>query len=155
MVNTVEKISDALKLFEGTLNDKVKLLDQRDIVKIEQTASIENIRISGSKGTIHLVYLGGRHVKTNETNNAVLTKRDLQIGAIAHIRYFDEGMKPHDYVEWLNDSLSGLEIENSRAEYERKVYPVNDELIDEANGEWKFMVRFGIPVDFIEQQLKQ
>lgn len=155
MINSVEKISDALKLFEDTLNESVQLLDQRDQVKIEQAPSIENIRKAGPKGTIHLVYLGSKQVKKDIRNNAVLTNRDLQIGAIAQIQYFDEGMKPHDYVEWLNDTLSGLEIDNTRPEYERKVYPINDELIDEANGEWKFMVRFGVPIEFIEQSIKQ
>lgn len=153
MINTVEKISDALKLFEDTLKEKVVLLDQRDQVKIEQASSIENIKRNGPKGTIHLVYLGSKHNKKNMSNNAILTDRDLQIGAIAQIQYFDEGMKPHDYVEWLNEVLCGLEVENTRAEYQRKVYPINDELIDEANGEWKFMVRFGVPIDFIEQSL--
>ncbi|NMB83101.1 MAG: hypothetical protein GYA14_14915 [Ignavibacteria bacterium] len=155
MINTVEKISDALKLFEETLIEKVALLDQRDQVKIEQAASIENIRRVGPKGTIHLVYLGSRHNKKDMRNNAVLTDRDLQIGAIAQVQYFDEGMKPHDYVEWLNECLCGLEVENTRAEYQRKVYPINDELIDETNGEWKFMVRFGVPIEFIEQSIKQ
>jgi hypothetical protein len=155
MVSIIEKISDALKLFEETIREKIPLLDQRDQVIVRQTSSIENIMISGPKGTIHLLYLGSKHSKKDMRNNAILTDRDLQIGALAHIRYFDDGMKPHDYVEWLNEILSGLEVENTRAEYERKVYPINDELIDEANGEWKFMVRFGVPIDFIEQSLKQ
>lgn len=155
MINTVEKISDALKLFEDTLKEKVLLLDQRDQVTIEQAASIENIRKANVKGTIHLVYLGCKHAKKDMRNNAVLTNRDLHIGAIAQVQYFDEGMKPHDYVEWLYNSLSGLEVENTRAEYERKVYPIGDELLEEKTGEWQIIVRFGVPIEFIEQSIKQ
>jgi len=155
MIYTVEKISDALKIFQDVLLAKKDLLDTRDQVSIEQAASLENLRNSGPKGTIHLIYLGSKQTKQKTTNNAILMDRDLQIGAVAHIRYFDDGMKPHDYVEWVNDTLCGLEIENTRAEYQRKVYPINDELIDETNGEWKFMIRLGVPIEFIEKSLTQ
>jgi len=155
MANKVEKISEAMSLILATLLDEAPKLDQGDIVSVRRTPSLDNLMIDGPKGTIHILYMGGNHKKKDLRNNAILTNRDLTIGCIAHIRYFDEGMKPEDYVEWLNDVLCGIEVENTRPEYERKIYPINDELIEQENGEWKFLVRFGVPIDFIENKFKQ
>jgi len=155
MVNKVEKISEAMSLFISTLEDAAPELDKGDVVSIRRAASLDNLMIDGPKGTISVTYLGSSHKKKDLRNNAILTNRDLIIGCIAHIRYFDEGMKPEDYVEWLNDVICGIEVENTRAEYERKIYPMNDELIEQESREWKFMVRFGVPMDFIENKFKQ
>lgn len=155
MGNIINNISDALNLAEQELKKRADTLTMRDQVKVEQTASFENIRINGPKGTLFVSYLGGSHKPTDMRNNAVVTKRDMQIGVLAYVRYFDEGMKPADYVDFIYNALSGIEIENRRAEYERKLYPIDDKLIEEANGEWKYLIRIGVPTDFWEESIKQ
>lgn len=154
MTYKYENITQLLKLLQEKLSDAAKILDQRDNVVVEIAATIEGITIKGPKGTVYLIYLGSKHSKKDERNNAVMNNRDIVIGAIAFVKYFSDGMKPDEYVEWINDTLTGIEIENTRPEYERKIYPINDELIDENLGEWKYMVRIGVPVDYIEKQYR-
>lgn len=154
MANKVEKISEALALIEAKLIEAVGLLDQSNRVAVEQTSSIDGMRISDPKGNIFVAYLSGKHKPKDLRNNCILNDRDLVVGVFPFIRYFDNGMKPSDYVDFVNEALSGIEIENTRAEYQRKIYPIDDSLIEENNGEWKYMVRFGVPIDFIEKSLR-
>ncbi|NJD23144.1 MAG: hypothetical protein FIA82_10830, partial [Melioribacter sp.] len=60
MANKVEKISEALALIEAKLIEAVGLLDQSNRVAVEQTSSIDGMRISDPKGNIFVAYLSGK-----------------------------------------------------------------------------------------------
>ncbi len=157
MIYSVEKISDVLKLFEDKLKEAVLLLNQKHQLKVEQAYSIEDLRIDGPVGTLFILYLGSAHKPKEMTNNAVITDRDITIGVVVYVNYFsgDEYLKPSDYIEFIYETICGIEVENHRLEYQRKIYPKGDELLDEEKGKFKYLVRFGVPGEFWEKSINR
>lgn len=155
MATIVSKASKALNLAEQLLISGVDKLDQPDKVKVEQPGSAKNYTLSHVRGALLILYGGSAYSKTDERNNAVLMKRDIVVSVIVWIRHYDKRMAACDYVDFVLDALTGAEIENTRPEYERKIYPIDDDLVEEKNGEWQYIVRVGVPTDYVEQKYKQ
>jgi len=95
-------------------------------------------------------------------SNAVIMKEDLMIGVVSIIRFYDVPgteidklpMMPIEYAELAVDTMAGIEIENKRPEYERRIIPVRTELVDEDKGVWKYLTTFLVPRDFFETSIR-
>ena len=163
MAESITKIKDAFRLFEEKLNEAVAKLDQRDQIGIERLTSLENYNLVHPRGVYALMFNGDQFTKDERVrSNNVFMKRDMLIGVVSIIRFFENPgvsienypMMPSEYTEIAIDALSGIEIENNRPEYERKIIPLRTELVDQEKEVWKYLTTFSVPLDFIEKELK-
>ncbi len=160
----INKASDAIAIFESTLKDAVKQLDQTDQIAVERLTTLDGYILKHPRGCFGLLYNGSSYEKDpNVKSSAVIMKRNILIGVVSIVRFFDNPnqtldkfkMIPADYVDFATDNISGIEIFNERPEYERKIIPVKDELVDEEGGIWKYLTTFSVPADFIEKSLRE
>jgi hypothetical protein len=160
----INKVSDAIKVIEDTLKVAVKDLDQTDQVSVERLATLDGYLLKHPRGTIGLLYNGSGYEKRDDSRgNVIFMKRNILIGVVAIIRFFDNPqagadrykMMPSDYVDTITDAIAGIEVQNNRPEYERKMFPVRDELVDEENGVWKYLTTFSVPIDYIEKNFRE
>jgi len=158
----IENIREAIKVFENALEPAVKKLDQKDIVGIERLRTLDQYKLAHPRGVLGLLYAGSTYESVTK-GRALLMKRIMLINVAPIIRFVDNPMQPSEnynimmpaeYVDFIIETLSGVQVFNHLPEYERKVYPVRDELVDEQDFVWKYLVTFGIPIDFVEKNIK-
>lgn len=154
MPTIISRGSEALNIVEKILLSEVEKLDQLDKVKIEQPGTVKNYTLGHPRGALLILYGGASYTKTDERNNAVVMKRDIVVSIVVWIRHFDKRMIAADYIDFILDAVTQEEVENTRPEYERKIYPIDDELVEEKNGEWQYIVRVGVPTDYVERKFK-
>lgn len=155
----IENVRDAFKLFETKLKEASASLDQVDQVGFEILTTLDGYNLTHPRGVYGLLFNGKQFLKRDDSKgNVVFMKQNLMIGVVSIIRFFDvKGadvdkmpMMPVEYTEVAEDVIAGIEVFNSRPEYERKIVPVRTELIDEEKGVWKYLTTFEIPKDFWE-----
>lgn len=158
----IEKIREAIKVFEEALEPAIKKLDQQDQVGLERLRTLDQYKLTHPRGSIGILYGGSTYENTTK-GGSLLMKRIMLINVAPIIRFVDNPMQPSEkynvmmpaeYVDFIINELSGIEVFNHLPDYERKVYPVRDELVDEQDFVWKYLVTFGIPVDFVEKNIK-
>ncbi len=158
----IENIREAIKVFEEALEPAIKKLDQQNLVKVERLTTLDGYKLKEPRGAIGLLY-GGSTYESNSKGRSLLMKRIMLINVAPIIRFIDNPiqptekynvMMPAEYVDFVIDALSGIEVFNHLPEYERKVYPVRDELVEEQDFVWKYLVTMAVPVDFTEPKLK-
>jgi hypothetical protein len=165
----IDSVKSAFILFETELKNAVDTLDNLDKVFIMRLSQLEGYTLPHSRGIYGLIYSGDEFVDRTDSikSNVVIQKRNMLIGIVSHIKFFDNKtitleqlatnnrMLPSDYVELAQDTLAGIEVINNRPEYERRIKPVRTTLVNEENGEWKYLTTFSIPLDFIEKSLRE
>lgn len=158
----IEKIREAIKVFENALEPAIKKLDQQDQVGLERLRTLDQYKLTHPRGSIGILY-GGSNYENTTKGGSLLMKRIMLINVAPIIRFVDNPMQPSEkynvmmpaeYVDFVVDALTGIEIFNHLSAYENKVYPVRDELVDEQDFVWKYLVTMAVPVDFVEQNLK-
>jgi hypothetical protein len=159
----IEKIREAIKVFEDTLEPAIGMLASADQVGKERLRTLAEYKLTHPRGVLGILY-GGSTYESITKGRSLLMKRIMLIQVAPIIRFVDNPMQPSEnynvmmpaeYVDFLTETLSGIEVFNHLPEYERKVYPVRDELVDEQDFVWKYLVTFGVPVDFIDPKLKE
>ncbi len=159
---TIANIKDAFKLFEEKLNEAVATLQSTDRISVERVTHLESFEPRSARGGFGIIFNGSDFNKDPRVGGTALRmKNDLFIGVISMINFFEvmgepidkQPMMPFEYTELAVNTLSGIEVWNTRPETERKIYPIRTELVDEDRGRWKYLTTFGIPIDFTEQNL--
>lgn len=159
----IDKIREAIEVFENVLDPAIKELDQCDQVTKERLRTLSEYKLTHPRGVLGILY-GGSTYESITKGRTLLMKRIMLIQVAAVIRFVDNPLQPSEsyrvmmpaeYVDFIIDKISGIEIFNHLPEYQRKVYPVRDELVDEQDYVWKYLVTFGVPVDFMEKELKE
>lgn len=140
-------IKEALNLVQTTLETAVSSLEAVDKVLVEIPRSVENYKLSHNRGALLIVYRGSDY-QQSELVQVVAQNRNIRIGVIAVIRKKLTGMSPEEYLDFIADSLSGIEIVNklSRA----LIHIEDDEFLDEIEGVWYYAATVVVPCDFIE-----
>jgi len=159
----IDKIREAIDVFEKVLDPAIKELDQCDQVTKERLRTLSEYKLTHPRGVLGILY-GGSTYESITKGRTLLMKRIMLIQVAVVIRFIDNPLQPSEsyrvmmpaeYVDFIIDKISGIEIFNHLPEYQRKVYPVRDELVDEQDYVWKYLVTFGVPVDFMEKELKE
>jgi hypothetical protein len=159
----INKARDVFQLFEEKLKEAVLSLDLKDQVGFDILPTLDGYVLNHSRGIFGLLYNGEQYSKDERIrSDAVIMKNDLMIGVVSIIRFIGAAgtpiekypMLPMEYPELAVNTLSGIEIENKRPEYERKIIPVRTELVDEERGVWKYLTTFSVPRDFYETSLR-
>lgn len=159
---TIEKIREAIKVFEDALEPAIRKLNQQDLVKLERLTTLDGYRLKEPRGVLGLLY-GGSTFERVTKSNVVQMKRIMLINVAPIIRFVDNPlqptekynvMMPAEYVDFVIDALTGIEIFNHLPSYENKVYPVRDELVDEQDYVWRYLVTMAVPVDFVEENFR-
>jgi hypothetical protein len=162
-MESITKSRDAFKLFEEKLKAAVAELEQKDQVGIERLTSLDNHNLVHPRGIYGIMFNGETYTKDERVrSNNLFMKRDMLIGVVSIIRFFENPgvaiethpMMPSEYTEIAIDALSGIEVENKRPEYERKIVPVSTNLIEQEKEVWKYLTTFLVPLDFIEKELR-
>ena len=160
----ITKARDAFKIFEEKLKDASLTLDLKDQVGFDILSTLDGYVLNHSRGIFGLLYNGEQYSKDERIRgSSVIMKDDLMIGVVSIIRFIGSPgteiekypMLPMEYAELAVNTISGIEIENKRPEYERKIIPVRTELVDEERGVWKYLTTFSVPRDFYESSLRQ
>jgi hypothetical protein len=158
MAETITNIRDLFQLFETNLETAVGTLDQKDRIGFEYLKTLDGYNLAHPRGVYGLLFNGAQYSRDERIkSNTIVMKNDLMIGVVSIIRYFDvpnapledQPMMPVEYAELAVDTMSGIEIENNRPEYERRIIPVRTELVDEEKGVWKYLTTFSVPRDFL------
>jgi hypothetical protein len=166
LAEEISSVRDVFQLFEDGLKtavngdgDQIEGLDQRDRIGFEYLKTLDNYKLAHPRGVYGLLFSGEQYSRDERIkSNVVIMKDDLMIGIVSIIRYFDvpgapledQPMMPVEYAELAVDTMAGIEIENKRPEYERKIIPLRTELVDETDGVWKYLTTFIVPRDFIK-----
>lgn len=164
MAESITKIKDAFKLFEEKLKTAVAELDQKDQIGIERLTSLESYNLVHPRGVYGLMFNGDQYTKDERVrSNNLFMKRDMLIGVLSIIRFFENPgaaienypMMPSEYAEIAINAISGIEVENNRPEYERKIVPLRTELVDQEKEIWKYLTTFSVPLDYVEKSLRE
>jgi len=157
-------IRAVFQLFEDKLKEASDTLDQQDQVPVMFLTTLDMEALNPARG-IYGILMNGNNFSKDEKirGNALIMKDDLLIGVASVIRFIsnpnvsieNQPMIPAEYTELAVNTISGIEVYNKRPEYERKIFPVRTELIDEAKGVWKYLTTFSVPRDFIEASLTE
>ena len=157
----INKIREAIAVFENVLDPAIKELSQSNQVGKERLRTITDYKLTHPRGVLGILY-GGSTYEPISKGRTLLMKRIMLIQVAVIIRFIDNPlqasenynvMMPSEYVDFVLNALSGIEIFNKLPEYDRKVYPVRDELMDEQDYVWRYLVTFGVPVDFVDPKL--
>lgn len=162
----IVNIRDLYQLFETKLKlavngdgQDLEGLTQRDRIGFEYLKTLDGYKLAHPRGVYGLLFNGSQYSRDERVkSNSVVMKNDVLIGVVSIIRYFDvpnavladQPMMPVEYAELAVDTMTGIEIENNRPEYERRIIPVRTELVDETDGVWKYLTTFSVPRDFLK-----
>lgn len=131
----------------------VAVLPQKYQVITESPRSIEKYQLNHVKGALLMMGKGadykGDDSRPSKAENCIIQDKDYQFAIVTVIRKLDDGMDPEEYLDFVENSVSGLEIDNHR--WWRKIYAIESEFIKEENGVWWHMVTFSAPLLFTEQ----
>ena len=160
----IAKSRELFKLVQDKLNTEILTLDQKERISVEFAATIEDFKPKSARGGLGILFNGKNYVKDPRISGpSMIMKDDTFVGIILVAKFHTIQnqpiekwpMMPMEYCELAVDALSGIEVWNKRPESEGKIYPVRIELIDETAGEWKYLISFGVPLDFIEKELRE
>lgn len=159
----IKKVRAAFKLFDQKLKEASGTLEQRDQVGVEVLKTLDGYVLTHNRGIYGLLFNGKQFLRKEDSKgNVVFLKENLIIGVASIVRYFDapgvdidlQPMMPFEYTELAEDAIAGIEVDNNRPEYERKIIPLRTDLVDEEKGVWKYLTTFEIPRDFWEVSLR-
>ncbi len=159
----IEKIREAFEAFESAFESAAAQLDQRDKISIERATTMDAFEPKNARGGIGLLYGGSSYEKTTR-GPALIMKRIMKINLLLVAKYIDNPnikteavhtMMPAEYVDFIIDAFSGIKVFNHLPEYENKTYPVQDEIVGEANNEWRYLVTIAVPVDYVEPNIRK
>jgi hypothetical protein len=163
MAEQITKIKDVFRLFEEKLKEAVAELEQHDQVAVERLTSLESYNLTHPRGVYGLMFNGDQYTKDERIkSNTLFMKRDMLIGVLSIIRFFENRgvsvenytMMPSEYAEIAINAVSGIEVQNNRPEYERKIIPLHTELVDQEKEVWKYLTTFSVPLDYIEKAIR-
>ena len=141
-------ISDARKLLKDKLELDMLSLPAGDRIKVEYPLKVEEYSLNDPRGVLLLVFKGSEYQKT-DIENYIKQDRDIHIGVVIVVKKASSGMQPEDYVDFVRESLSGIEIQVNRQE--KKTYPIKEELLKEESGEWWYGITIVVPTLNIEK----
>lgn len=144
------KISEAKKIIKDKLDLEILSLPESERLITEYPLSIEEYKLNHPRGALLIVYKGSDFQKS-KVEGFQIQPRDLQIGIIAVIKKNNGSKDPEEYVDFIKDSLTGIEIQVEREE--KKTYPVKDEWLKEESGEWWYAVTIIVPTMSIEKKI--
>lgn len=151
MYATPLNIKGAKELVKTTLEAAIlELENPEDVVKVEYPLSVEEYKLNHPKGALLVVYKGADY-KDTKLELAILQDRDIHIGIIAVIKKKSSGMDPEDYIDFVRETLTGLEITVDRGD--NKSFPFEDMWMKEEGGEWWYAITVLIPTLNIEQAI--
>jgi len=165
MSETITNIKEAFKCFEGALKTASSKLSQGNQISVERMKTLDKFTLTHGRGTWGLLDSGSDYTRKEEIKGGpVFMKRSLLIGVVSVIRFldnpkagienYDEMMLPSEYAEAAIDALTGIEVESTLPEYQRKIIPVKTELVEETDGIWKYLTTFMVPMDYTEVQYR-
>lgn len=145
-----------LRIFvEDALRAGVSSLPQKHQVIVENPRSVEKYQLNHVKGSLLVVGKGaeyrGENGKPSNIEQNIIQDKDYQFAVVCVIRKLDDGMEPEEYLDFAEQTISGLELEVRR--WWRKIYPVESEFLKEENGIWWYMITFAAPMLFAEKEI--
>jgi len=124
--------------------------DERLVVELP--VSVDNYALNHPRGALLIVYRGSNYTSKGFAQ-LIAQNRDMEIGVIICARNLRRGKTPEDYLDFVIQSLSGIEIISKRGD--RKIYCQEDEWLKEENGIWWYAATFIVPTEFWEEYESQ
>lgn len=138
-------VKEVMQLLETKLNNAVFSLDAGDKVIVEIPRSVEEYKLSHPNGALLIVYRGSQY-RDIDMAQFTAQERDMEIGVIIAVRTRKQGMQPFEYVDYVLDTLAGIEIFNKTKV--GRIAAAEDEFLNEENGVWYYAVTFAVPTEF-------
>lgn len=145
---TIKDVKDFIK---GKLDEAMQMLSAGERLPVNFPRYINEYKINHPKGELLVVYKEEKFGQS-KVENGVLQDRDIKIGVIVIVRKTIDGMAPEEYVDWVTDTLSGLEMDSDRPD--RFITAEMSEWLKEQNYEWWYGMTFKVPVVFMEKQYR-
>lgn len=147
-----------MNFVEQLLKEAVAQLPGKEKVDVQQPGTIEGFRRSHQRG--HLLIVPGRGLLDNEEMaDAIVQKHDMAIHVYPVINYITGRDHPSAYIDFIMDTLTGVEIEpsNGSKRGDRRIYCTDWNVVKEERGEWWLFVAAVTPYtrfekEFIDQQ---
>jgi hypothetical protein len=143
-------IKQAKEIVAQKLLEAIEALPADERIPVQVPTSVSEYTLNHPKAALLIIYKGGEFQKSKNGAGVILQDRDIQIGIIVVARKTEFQKQPEEYLEFIIDSLSGLETGEFTGRPDRKVTVVNDEWIDEENGIWRYGVTVNVPTEFLE-----
>jgi|GEM_PF-2881269 len=156
----ISNITEIFELFEARLTEGAASFKQSDKIAVERLTTLTGYALKNVRGAYGIIYTGAQYNDKEEKNRIVQLKHDILMSVVSIIRFIDNGlsiekakrygMMPAEYADKAVEILSGIPIFSHRAAYDRKIVPLKTELVDEADGVWRYMTTFRVPCEFTE-----
>lgn len=150
----INSIENAFDYFEDALNEGMALLDPEDRLGVKRASSLDPATYTPDHplGELLLAFPGD-NFGSPENKQDVIQDRDLRLTVVSVIRWFSEKEKPEYYLDWIVDTISGLEVlRTNRAE--KKIHSVGSEFMAEKNKIWWHLTTFNVPLKYFETSLR-
>lgn len=144
-------IKEAKDIIRNKLEADIALLPEAERVPVEYPRSVDDYALNHPKAAYLIVFRGGKYSDSKDPN-IIVQDRDLEIGVIAVVRNMAEGKTCEEHIDFIVDSISGIELNSFRTDC--KIQAISDEWIKEEDGVWWYAVTFKVPVDFIEKEYR-
>lgn len=150
------KISEAMEYVEQLLKDAVAQLPDREKVDVERPGTIEGYRLSHGRGSF-LIVPGKGTLDNKEFPNTIIQDHDMMIYVYPVIKYISGRNEPADYVDFVMDTLTGVEIQPAEGSKraDRQMYATDWTVVKEEHGEWWFLVGVVLPYSRFEKEYLQ
>lgn len=150
------KIKTVKDLLKAKLEEEIGKLEQKYRIPVIYPRSLEKHVVNNAVGEMLIIYKGDAFSES-KIAQGILQDRDMKIGIIPAIRFYEtnknEYMTPEEWVEFVIDALSGIELDVNRPD--RFTRCEGGELLMEKEQVWYYGVTLTAPVEYVEKQYRE
>lgn len=137
-----------LQLIESVLGTAVLEMDDADMVEVTRPASLEGYKLNHPKGALLILHQSSEYGEERMQGEVVMN-RIMNVTVYALIRAGKSGMLPHEYIDFITDTLGGMVMNNRFST--GIVTPRSDEFVFEEQGVWCYGVTVTVPVEYVKE----
>lgn len=138
---------EVLALIATQLSSAVAELDEPDQVEVTRPASLEGYKLNHAKGALLILHQNSEYGEERMQGDVVMN-RIMNVTVYALVRGGKSGMLPHQYIDFITDTLGGMVIANQFSN--GVVTPRSDEFVFEEQGVWCYGVTVTVPVEYVK-----
>jgi hypothetical protein len=145
---TIKEVKDLIK---AKLEADIALLPDAERIPVEYPRSVDGYKLNHPRASYLLVYRGAK-LSENNAPNVLVQDRDIEISVIAVVRSLANGKTAEEHLDFIADSIAGLEVETMRPD--GRIQITSEEWIKEEDGIWWYAITFKIPLEFVQVEYR-
>ncbi|CAG0979965.1 hypothetical protein ANAEL_01687 [Anaerolineales bacterium] len=138
---------DVLIMIESKLTAAVAFLNDVDMVEVTRPSSLEGYKLNHAKGALLVLHQNSEYGEERMQGDVVMN-RIMNVTVYALIRAGKTGKLPHEYIDFITDTVGGMVINNRFST--GIITPRSDEFVFEEQGIWCYGVTLTVPVEYVK-----